>query len=807
MIPGIVAQQARMNEAGADYAAFGVNYKHANITLSNDNLTAENTAAAGFNIVGVLDAKITGQWYFEVTLEEFGTANDEIIIGVGTYEAALNDYIGRYSSSMGYAWDGRIIYNNANLGSTPGTFTEGDVIGIEVDAATRTVKFRKNGGAWSTKTNLSGGTQPLMPLVQLYRVGARVTINTGQSPWHTNPESGYVGWTVNEPVAARYWRYFTNAAPVTPGLAHIVEFELRETFGGATVATGGTATADQNHDGSTVPANAFDGNLATYWGTTFNSTLPHWLQYDFGSGNDKLITEVLLRTRADTNQGQPADTRILYSHDGTIFFPAHGLGRAAWNQGVPYTFRLFDSPSVPQQIVATTDQNYLHTSALITFDGANGTASFTDDSRYAHTISVSGGATVTNNRLVFDGVNDLALTPATTASGPFAFASAFTGEAFGVKFDAPANTRQFLFGFDNQQGIDNAKAWRVVFDGTTNTLAVNVVPSGLNAGTVYTASASFTPIAGREYDIAFSWDGSNLRLYVDGIRLATTALTEGTLIPSTSQSFRIGSQRLSGADTDFFKGHMAAIRLTRAARMVGDTYARNALPLATTSTATTDTLLDKVAFILNGEGADGSTKFRDRSPYDRKIAVFGAAANDTDISVGDTPSILLGTNADYLTGAFSSGLSVAGLDFCYEVMVKHNDATAWQQLLCRRDGSHNFYFAINAGKLRWDYFNGSSAVGTVTGATTLALNTLYHLCVIRDIATNTIYLFVNGVLDASGVYAGSRTEGDIPIYVGHDPSNTARYLRGSINHARMTIGAKRYNTAGFTVPSIPYLNT
>src|SRR3546814_17904863 len=103
---------------------------------------------------------------------------------------------------------------------------------------------------------------------------------------------------------------------------------------------------------------------------------------------------------------------------------------------------------------------------------------------------------------------------------------------------------------------------------------------------------------------------------------------------------------------------------------------------------------------LHGEGADGSTIFRDRSPIDRRLAVFGAAQNDTAISVGDTPSILLGTNADYLEGTYGTGLDLLGLDFCFEAMVKHNDTAAWQMLLrseARRVGKE----CVSTGRSRW----------------------------------------------------------------------------------------------------------
>lgn len=342
MIAGIVAQQGALVAEGApsvDYAVLSPNYRNVTAALSNGNKTATSSAAA-FKLLGPGNAKSSGKYYFEVTIVEFGSTNGEIIVGMGTWEARLNNWMGSSNRSVGWTWDNRTLHNGGNIGGA-GSFTEGDVIGVEIDCDARSIRFRKNGGTWSGSYSPSLGTQPLMPLVQIYYSGAQVTCNFGTDPWHTAPPTGVGGWETDDPVAARYWRYVKVYGAVTPGLAHVTEWELREEIGGADVIGGGTITADQYHAAGVEPDKAIDNNEATYWGTTYNAPLPHWLQYDFGAGNEKLIVESTVDIRADTSEGIPNDIRILYSNDGSLFFPACGVAGMSWTAGEKKTFTTF----------------------------------------------------------------------------------------------------------------------------------------------------------------------------------------------------------------------------------------------------------------------------------------------------------------------------------------------------------------------------------------------------------------------------------------------------------------------------------
>jgi lysophospholipase L1-like esterase len=52
-------------------------------------------------------------------------------------------------NSVAYLSTGNTLFNGAWGSDTPGPYTTGDVVGVRVDFAARTVRFQRNGGKWS----------------------------------------------------------------------------------------------------------------------------------------------------------------------------------------------------------------------------------------------------------------------------------------------------------------------------------------------------------------------------------------------------------------------------------------------------------------------------------------------------------------------------------------------------------------------------------------------------------------------------------------------------------------------------------
>lgn len=141
--------------------------------------------------------------------------------------------------------------------------------------------------------------------------------------------------------------------------------------------------------------------------------------------------------------------------------------------------------------------------------------------------------------------------------------------------------------------------------------------------------------------------------------------------------------------------------------------------------------------------------------------------------------------------------------FTLETWVNFN-SVASVQLVCGilssggdTTGGVSFYVSAN-GVLR---VYGPSVSGTVT--TTIALNTWYHVAIVRS--GNTWYLFKNGISQGtftdSGSVAPSATK---PFSIGGHA--TTAYLNGYLDDFRITKGVARY-TSNFTPPTAEFPNS
>lgn len=124
--------------------------------------------------------------------------------------------------------------------------------------------------------------------------------------------------TVADTGAHRYWRVYFTAG--VSAYTTVSEVQLRGDLAGADLTGSGTASADSTYTGAYPASNAFDDSNSTQW--TSAATYPHWLQYDFGSGNDVAITEYTLRAKTEHVDDRPTAWRLEYSDNGTTWSTA-----------------------------------------------------------------------------------------------------------------------------------------------------------------------------------------------------------------------------------------------------------------------------------------------------------------------------------------------------------------------------------------------------------------------------------------------------------------------------------------------------
>ncbi len=177
------------------YCVWSTTDKHANVTVSADQLVA-TSAATGYTSLRAITGVSSGKWYWEVTAE--GTLTNSSV-GVGNASALLSNYVGQNTNSWGLYSNASLYYDAGAHVSGLGTFATKDVFGIalDLDSANKKMWVSKNGvwmgdpeagtgEAFDTTTYNLDGT--LYPMGSPYTNESTQAINCGAVVKYTVPE-------------------------------------------------------------------------------------------------------------------------------------------------------------------------------------------------------------------------------------------------------------------------------------------------------------------------------------------------------------------------------------------------------------------------------------------------------------------------------------------------------------------------------------------------------------------------------------------------------------------------------------------
>jgi hypothetical protein len=143
--------------------------------------------------------------------------------------------------------------------------------------------------------------------------------------------------------AHRYWRVYITAVQ-SGGYTSMDELEMYAGAEMTNVCSGGTASASSTGFGWSA-SNAFNGSIGEPgWHSLTNNlpTTPEWLQYDFGSGNDKDISQIKMVMRNGNGGQAPKDFQLQYSDNGSSWTTLFTVtGQTGW--GTYYGTMCFDS--------------------------------------------------------------------------------------------------------------------------------------------------------------------------------------------------------------------------------------------------------------------------------------------------------------------------------------------------------------------------------------------------------------------------------------------------------------------------------
>jgi hypothetical protein len=232
-----------------------------------------------------------------------------------------------------------------------------------------------------------------------------------------------------------------------------------------------------------------------------------------------------------------------------------------------------------------------------------------------------------------------------------------------------------------------------------------------------------------------------------------------------------------------------------------------------------DPYFANVSLLLHMDGSSGSTTFTDSSGTPKTVTAGGGAAISTSQSKFGGASLSLDGAGDFLGVDYSQFNFLPSLSsgWTVECWIRPTNFSDYRMILQHGYNSNynyascNIYTIVTSGALNCDILSESgSQVLTITSPVGLSLNTWQHVAISYDKTSETLRMFIDGALVASGQKPsggvwGYRTDG---MRIGNyaDNGNAAtRGVAGFIDEFRIT-AATRY-TANFTPPTAAFPDT
>jgi len=283
-------------------------------------------------------------------------------------------------------------------------------------------------------------------------------------------------------------------------------------------------------------------------------------------------------------------------------------------------------------------------------------------------------------------------------------------------------------------------------------------------------------------------DGARtVQMYVDGVQDGSTWTNNYNF---TDQGLTIGTPKTSGYD---FKGYMREIIATKAGSQI--LYIKGDEDNGVT------TFVDQTGKTVT---TNGDTKIKYTEDY--RSCIFKDETGKFPYPVGSAKVdfMAIGSGAGYFDGVAGTKLSLASSadytigtgDWTVESYVRLGQVGAVQAIFMNlvNVSALGWYLQIDASnRLEFDTGSGgwANTQQFVETSQALAINTWYHVSAVRG--TNTIYLFVNGVLTTGYTTSISNfSTTDIQLDIGSNNVNNYGLFKGLMDNIRISKGVARY---------------
>jgi hypothetical protein len=321
-------------------------------------------------------------------------------------------------------------------------------------------------------------------------------------------------------------------------------------------------------------------------------------------------------------------------------------------------------------------------------------------------------------------------------------------------------------------------SYEILFNITTGYLA-------FYNGTQYTSSVA--PGINAWNHVAAVYDGTNINLFMNGVRVLQTATTN----PNNGGNLFVGAT--TNGTAYFFAGYISDVRILKGTALYsGTTYTIPTVPL----TAITNT-----TFLLNGT----NSAIYDQSTRNNLLTAGSAQISTAQYKFG-TGSMYFNGSTDYITTSGINPTLMLGIGaFTIEHWVKFTSTTAYINSIGDNTNfgvTNNFLFMWNyAGAGRLSFWINNAVVCSTTNAYN---NDAWHHVAVTRSAAGAITIWVDGTADGTATGYGTTNIGTGSIIIGNQ-ATVSRYWAGYIDEVRITNGYARYS-ATFTPTTTAFLD-
>jgi hypothetical protein len=358
----------------------------------------------------------------------------------------------------------------------------------------------------------------------------------------------------------------------------------------------------------------------------------------------------------------------------------------------------------------------------------------------------------------FDGSGDYLTTPSNVALN-ISGGGSFTIECWAYLNNNSGNDQNLMIG-------DNAGSqyWDLRVSGSTLVFRWN------NAANSITSNTSW--YFGCWNHCAVSWDGTTMRMFVNGILQSSTSTT--AIASHTTSVMYIGYSNYAPIPQHPL-GYICDTRIVKGSAVYTTTFTPPTAPL----TAITNTSL-----LLNYTNAG----IYDSAMMNDLETVSGAKLS-TSVKKYGTASISFNGTSDYLQITNSLTAKFGTGDFTIEAWI-YKTASQNGAIIDARPSPTAQPWAFSCDASNYPYFYDG---GVYTSSIAVSLNTWTHVAVVRS--SNVLKIYVNGVQGYSTAYTLT-VDGGPSIQIG----GPAAFFPGYMDDIRITKGYARY-TSSFTPPT------